>query len=346
MIWQRISTVALVTVVAGIVWLFAESESVRTRKVPLTVQLVADPASGYLIKTTDAEAWQERVEVTVTGSASSLAGFEAGAVKVIRVSPGEHGVPDQAGESLLDLRNVFRTMDLFTRRGVTISAVEPSSIRVFIDRLATRPDVSVAVEVAGAEVEGVPVALPGRVVIRAPESLLKRLPDNARVVVRPDPAALSKTVGGRKEVIPRVLVLPPPELVGFANVTIEPAVVDVELTVKSRLETASLPNVPVQVMLPGLVAGEWLVKTDQTYFTDVRATGPVDVIDQLKRGEIKVFAVLTLSSDELERELTSKEVTFTTQPPLPGLSFRVDNPVVRFKASRRESVRPGGPPGP
>ena len=77
MILKRITTIVLVTVVAMIVWLFAEAESVRTRKVPLTVQLVADPASGFLIRATESEAWQERAVVTVSGSASALAAFEA-----------------------------------------------------------------------------------------------------------------------------------------------------------------------------------------------------------------------------------------------------------------------------
>lgn len=343
MILKRISTIVLVTVVAMIVWLYAEAESVRTRKVPLTVQLVADPASGFLIRATETEAWQERAVVTVSGSASALAAFEAGAVKVIRVSPGEHGVPDQPGESLLDLRNIFRTMDLFTRRGVSISVVEPTAIRVYIDRLTTKTDVPISVEITGAEVEGAPVALPGRVSIRAPESVLKKLPDNPKVIVRPDPTALSKTVSGRKEVIPRVIVQPPPEIAGFPNVTIEPAVVDVELTVKSRTASDVLANVPVQVMLPGLVAGDWLVKTEQTFFTDVRVTGSAELVDQVKKGEIKVFAVVTLTADELERGLTSKEVVFVTQPLTAGLQFTADSAVVRFKATPRDGTKQAGP---
>jgi hypothetical protein len=119
---------------------------------------------------------------------------------------------------------------------------------------------------------------------------------------------------------------------------------DLELTVRSRRTSATVDSVPVQVMLPALLATQWDVATEQPFFSDVQASGPSELIDQLKRGELRVYAVVALSADELDRAIPSKEAVFTTLPASP-LTFKTDNPIVKLTIARRKEA-PTDPPKP
>ncbi|MEK6702528.1 MAG: hypothetical protein AABZ53_09710 [Planctomycetota bacterium] len=342
---QRVKTILLVTIVTAIVWLFAEAESVRSKDVALVVELVAEPDSGFVIDPVDTQVWRGRVEVTVSGSAAALAGFEAGSIKPIRLSPGRDGVPTEPGESQLDLKQALRMTPLFATRGVTISRVEPSVVRVTIDQIATRNDVAVDVIVQGAQLEGPASVTPSRVKIVGPAAVLRRLGDAPKALVRLLPEQVSKLVGGRKETLAGRPVEAPLELNGFGHVTVIPPKVDVEVTIGSRAQKATVANVPVQVMIPALVAPLWDVRAEKTFFTDVEAVGPAEAIDQLKRNELRVYATVALSPEDLERGTVSKEASFFTLP-ASALTFKVESPIVKVVAKRRPAGDGGEkPPG-
>ncbi len=332
--FRHAKNILLVSIVTAIVWLFAEAESVRSKDVALVVELVADADSGFVIDPIDGQGWRGRVEVTVSGSAASIAGFEAGTIKAIRLSPGREGVPTEPGESQLDLKQTLRMTQLFLTRGVTITRVEPSVVRVSIDRVSRRDDVAVEVIVQGAQLEAPASVTPGRVRVVGPEAILKRLGDSPKAIVRLGPEQVSKLVGGRKETLPGRPVEVPLELNGFAHVSMDPAKVDLEVTIGSRAQKATVANVPVQVMIPALVTPLWDVRAEKTFFTDVEAVGPAEAIDQLKRNELRVYATVALSPEDLERGTVSKEASFFTLP-TSGLTFKVESPIVKVVAKRR-----------
>ena len=62
-------TIFIVTLLTAIVWLFAESESVQTRDLPVPVEIESDPASLHTLRVADGQAWTGRVQVFVKASA-------------------------------------------------------------------------------------------------------------------------------------------------------------------------------------------------------------------------------------------------------------------------------------
>ena len=330
-------TILLVTAITVVVWLFAESESVRSRELTLSIELPSDPTGATVMQTADTQSLREEVRVTVTGSAVALAALQAIAARPIRLTPDMEAMPTTPGEREIDFRRVLRPLPLFASRGVAISRCEPAVIRVQVDRIVERPgELRVAVEGLTAETDGPPVATPQAVRIFGPETVLDRLPKDAAAIARPAAADQARLVPGRADRIPGVQLLVPSQIAGMERfVRLEPSRVDVEVTVRSKLSTLAVSNVPIQISLPALVAAQWEVTADQTFFSDVQASGPSALIDQLKRNELRVFALVALTADELEQGIQSKEVVFMTVPPAPLITFKSDNPIVKLTVTRR-----------
>jgi hypothetical protein len=341
----RAKTILLVTAIAIVVWLFAEAESVRTRELTLTLELPSDPAAGTVIQPADPAVWRDRVQVTVSGSAAALAAFQATAAKPLRLTPEMDAMPSAPGEADLDFRAVLRQLPLFTSRGVSISRAEPAILRVWVDRIVQRSNLRVEPTGLTVEIEGAAVITPATVTITGPKSVLAKLPPDAAALARPQPADQARLVPGRADKLQGVALEVPREIVGMERfVRLLPPRADLELTVRSRRTSATVDSVPVQVMLPALLATQWDVATEQPFFSDVQASGPSELIDQLKRGELRVYAVVALSADELDRAIPSKEAVFTTLPASP-LTFKTDNPIVKLTIARRKEA-PTDPPKP
>lgn len=343
----HLKTILLVTVITAVVWLFAESESVRSREFTLSIELPDDPLASTVMQTVDTLAVREEVRVTVSGSAVALAAVQAAAARPIKLSPDMDGVPTTPGEREIDFRRVLRPIPLFASRGVSITRCEPASIRVLVDRIIERPgELRVAVDGLTVETEAAPAVTPQGVRIFGPESVLGRLPSDAVALARPSAAEQARLVPGRADKIAAVQLLVPREIAGMDRfVRLEPSRVDVGLTVRSKISSIALTNVPVWILLPGLLSSQWDVTADQTFFSDVQASGPSTVIEQLRRNELRVYAVVALTADELEQGIKSKEAVFTTMTPASNLTFKSDSPIVKLTITRRPAEpakKPGG----
>lgn len=344
---NQAKTLLLVTAITLVVWLFAESESVRSREFTLALELPSDSTASTVMQSFDNQLVRVEVRVTVSGSAVALAALQAAAAKPIKLTPDMEGMPTNAGEREVDFRRVLRPLPMFASRGLAMTRCEPATLRVMVDRIVERPaELRVSVDGLTVETEGAPVLSPQAVRIFGPEQVLAMLPADAVALARPSPAEQARLVPGRADKILGVQLLVPREIAGMDRfVRMEPSRVDLELTVRSKRTTLSLTNVPVQVMLPGLIASQWDVSVEQTFFSDVQASGPGELIEQLRRNELRVFAVVALTSDELEKGVSSKEAVFTTIPAA-ALTFKSDNPIVKLTVTRRPADAPAKPGNP
>lgn len=346
--FDRVKTILLVTAISAVVWLFAESESVRSRERRLTIELPSDPAAGLVMQTTDATATRDQVQisVTVTGSAAALAAFEAGAARTIKLTPDMEEMPRNSSDGEIDFRRVLRQHPLFANRGIAILRADPPTVRVDVYRIVELPrELRVSVVGMAVETDGVPVVTPATVKISGPDTVLANLPTDAVALVRPDPADLARLVPGRPDKLSNVPVIVPREIAGQMErfVKITPATVSIEITVRNKRTSFIVGSVPVQVTTPALVNRQWDVSVEQTFFSDVQASGPSELIEQLRRGEIRVLANVFLSADELEKGVTSKEAVFSTLPSTP-LTFKSENPIVKLTVTRRPDEPANKPP--
>lgn len=346
--WSRIKSYGLVTVITAVIWVFAEAESLRTKQVSAEVVFQGDPSGERVIDVADGQGWRGRVELTVEGSAAGLDRLQSRLNRqAIKLTPGMDGVAGESGEQTVDLRLALRAHPDLRDMGATVSKTDPPTVKVRVDQMVPR-ELRVEVQAPDGELDGVPETRPAKVKVRLPASDAASLGPEATAVVKLDAAMLSKLVPGRVETVSGVpLALPSWIVPGRAR--IEPASVDVQLKLRSRTATVVVPSVPVQVRMAAVELGKWDVVIPETdrFIKDVKVTGPSDLVNQVKSGEIKVLATVSLGFEELERGVTSKEASFTDFASQLPLKFEADNKVVRVTVKKREAALDGPPaPGP
>ncbi|MBY0263005.1 MAG: hypothetical protein K2Q20_11715, partial [Phycisphaerales bacterium] len=270
---QRVKTLALTTIVAGLVWLFAEGESLATRTLEVSVEFPLDPASDLVIRPDDpnftgtARVRLEATTRTLDAAAASVGGR-------VRLSPGTPGVPTDPKDKVVDLREAIGAIKELRGLGSSIADVTPRGVVVSVVRMVKR-ELPVVVEVpAGADqvaLDGDPVASPATVVVRLSEAVAARLPERAAMTASVAEADLRRLRADGPQTL-TVTLRPPPELAGSGEpVLASPEQVVVTLRLRSKVETITLPTVPVWFSLPPTEdAGKWTVTVLDKFLTDVQ----------------------------------------------------------------------------
>lgn len=345
MIWSRIKSYGMVTLITAVIWVFAEAESLRTKQISAEVIFQGDPSGERVIDVADGQGWRGRVELTVEGSAAGLDRLQSRLNRQpIKLTPGMDGVPVEAGEQAVDLRLALRAHPDLREMGATISKTDPASVKVRADQMVPR-ELRVDVQAPDGELDGVPETRPAKVTVRLPASDAASLGPQATAVAKLDGSMLSKLVPGRVETVTGVAVTLP-TWIAPGRASIEPSTVDVQLKLRSRTATVTVPSVPVQVRMAAVEMGKWDVEIPEAdrFIRDVKVTGPSDLVNQVKTGEIKVVATVSLGFEELEKGVTSKEVSFTDFSSQLPLKFEADNRVVRVTVRKRAEASAGVEP--
>jgi hypothetical protein len=342
--WNTLRTFLLVSLITVMIWTFAEAESLTTKTVRIELAFADDPQTARFVQVADNQGWTSRVEAVIEGSTASVGDLESALRRGVSLRAGMAGIPAEPGEYTIDLNQALRAAPELGNRGVTVVKVDPPNIKVVVDTLVTR-EVKIVTDVAGAVVDGAVETRPSRARLSLPSSLADRIGAEASVMARVSPDAIAKLVPGRAETIPGVVLVPPPALANRQRITIVPDRTDVILTLRARTADYTIASVPVHIKLAAGEMGRWDVNVpeEDRFIRDVKVSGPSDLVDRVRRGDIRVTAVLSLSFDELERGITTKDVTFADIPT--DLKFDADRTTVRLSIIRRE-LDPLTPPGP
>jgi len=343
--WNRVRTPLLVTVVALLIWVFAEAESLRSVAINAQVRFESSVGSEWVVDVVDDESGVVSAELLAEGTAASLAVVERLLRAPLVVSPGMEGVPQRIGEHLIDLRGVLMAhADIREVKGFSIKQAAPERARVRVDQLITR-DVAVQLGALPGEVDGPPDLLTSTVRVRLPAGEASKLTDASVVLARIDEATWNGLTPGRKETLTGVRLELPTEVAGSAHAILSPRSAEVTLTVRSRTSSAKIASVPVHVRLAPGEIGKWDIEIPEQdrFLTEVTVTGPSDQVKQVQGAVIPLIAWVPLSFEELERGITSKEAVFSELPST--LRFEVANRTVRLKISARKAGNGNGDAG-
>jgi hypothetical protein len=283
MMGERVRTLLVVTLVAVLVWLFAESRTLRAETLTVPVEISAG-GSATAFRLTDGAAWSGSLEIELAGPAGLIDGLRSRAREGIVLEIGDE-LPAEPGTRSLELVDAIRRADLFAESGLTIRRVSPRTLGLQTDRLET---LAVPIE---ADLEGLQTAGPVRIVpaeatVRLPASLASSL--DLHAIAKIPPARLAALTPGRRTEISQV----PIELAGLPDSAwglrlSDPRVV-VTLALRVRTDSLTLREVPVRLsVLPSDLAG-WIVEVppEDRVLEDVVLTGPVSAIEQIRRGEV------------------------------------------------------------
>ncbi|MFN0131770.1 MAG: hypothetical protein ACKVW3_04435 [Phycisphaerales bacterium] len=334
---RSILAIAAITL---LIWLLAESESLRVEQVRVEVIFRAAPESERVVRLASGQEFTGSVTLTLEGSNARMDDLIGRFRRPVRLQPGRDTIPLDPGRHVVDLASAIGSIAEVRETHVRIASSEPASVVIDIDSLVTRT-ATVRVEVPpGAALEGAPEASPSSVRLSIPGAIAKDLPAELVATVRLGADSLSPLPEGRRSTINALVVEPPAVLMGLEQVTIDPPRVSVAVSLRTRTKEITLPTVPVHVRLAPTELGLWdiTIPPEGRLLTDVVVRGPSDLIDQIVGEKIRPVAYVALSLDDLERAASSgqpleQEAVFEDAPGL--LRFEAKQRLVRLMVKRR-----------
>ena len=343
MTWARVKTGLVVAVLTLLVWVLAESRTLRTEQVTLVVTIAEEGDGASLVRVTD-QSWGDEVEVTLVGSAAVVADTRERLGGQVTLMVGRE-LPSAPGEHAVPLRDALRKNEALRDSGVSISEIRPESVTIEVDR-AQNVTVPVATRLPPGRVDAPPRVSPATVTLRAPASAMEGIdPASLEAVAEIDPALLDDIAPGREEVTSGVRLRAPAALGGAWHVSMAPPMVDVTVVVRTRTRSHTIPRLPVQVLLPPPELGRWRIELapEDTDLFDVVITGPSDAVERVASGEAPPVAVVSLSFQELAEGSGSKEARIVFLPE--GVTAVVEDPTVGLTIERveEEEIGPADP---
>lgn len=342
MTWARVKTGLVVAVLTALVWVLAESRTLRTEQVSLVVTITDEGDGASLVRVTD-DLWKGEVEVTLLGSAAVVADARERIGGRVALAVGRE-LPATPGQHAIALRDALRRTEALRDSGVTIQEIRPETVAIQVDR-AVEVSVPVAVRAPAGRLDAPARVSPATVRVRAPASAMEGIDAAAlEAVAEIDPALLDNVAPGREEVISGVRLRTPGPLAGVWHVSMAPPIVDVTVVVRTRTRSHTIPRLPVQVMLPPPELGRWRIELapEDTDLFDVVITGPSDAVERVASGEASPMAVVSLTFQDLTQGVGSKEARIVFLPA--GVTARVENPTVKLTIRRVEGEETGPQP--
>lgn len=335
---DHLKSAALALLIAVLLWVFAEGESLASRVVTVNIAIAQDATSDVIIRPDDPE-FRGTARLRLEGSSRSIDLAAAAVGSRLRLAPGLPGVPTEPGQRrVLDLRDAISAMPELKGLGSSVAEIEPRQVLVTVIPMTSR-ELPVRVEFPPElALDGEPVASPAVAQVRLPKASLSAISEGAALSAVITEADLRRLRGDGPQSVTASLRLPP-ALVTVDPVLIIPETVSVQLRVRKRLDTVVVPSVPVWFALPPTEdAARWSVELPDKFLTDVALTGPADEIAKVRAGTYVIKALVELSSDDLQSAVTSRPVTFTGLPP--GVTASTPRSDVRLIIKRAATRQP------
>jgi len=316
---RNAQNIGLVTLIAALIWLYAEAQDVSdaTRQLAVTLpervgqNLVVTPVSGEQ---------PIRVNATFKGAAAPLgqvhAALGATATVTLPVDAGELPDAPQGPLALAPLLAQVRIDPLdpasptVAQLGVSVVDVDPAEILV---RVIEMVSISAPVRFRPSGVQlGPSIRVePAEVTVEAPRDVVEQYrgaPDSLVVeaVVR------SEQLANMPEGVSQTMTLnlrPAGVLADVRHVRLAERSADVTFTVERQKDSYIAPLVPVWLVAPPSELERFSVELDpqSQVLRDVTITGPRDLIAQLRdaSANVRVIARFELTSDQLDRGVNS-----------------------------------------
>ena len=287
----------IITVVAVLIWFWAAGETRMRNELNALVNFVVPDPERWVTNPT-----QRDIRIVIDGTHRSidLAIKEAGEALAIEL-------PARQQRLTLDLLDELRRNAVIEDTGVKIISVDPTTITIDIDEIIQSPAI-VRSKFVGAQTTEVKI-FPPNVKISMPQSLRRTLAENISVeafVNRDDIKDLEPGVLHTLDVPLRM----PEGLGANPEVTVDPNIVEVSFKLVSQTYEHLLDRVRIQVAGPPQDFGQYDIELTPGVLNNVNIIASADLIAQIAAKEAKVFAVIYLSANEKEQQISSKKISY------------------------------------
>ncbi len=299
--WRsQLPTYLIVTVVAVLIWLWAAGETRETGERTFHVQFTTQfPADHIVIPK------ETTISVEIEGSRSALrSALATGSPIVLTLDAG-------LGDHAVDLVRLLNDHPDLRDARVSVISTDPPSHDVRIDKLISATVRVEDPDLGRLQTDGAILIDPPHVTVRLPQRLLARLGAGVSVKALVDPAQLGRLNPGEPARLTARVELPE-SLATQESVTVTPTAVMVSFTVRSNIKEVTLPTIPVHISGPWKDHEEYIVEVAEAdrFLENVTVTADAALIDRIAAGDVKVFALVHISSTEKEQGIEAKPVTF------------------------------------
>lgn len=337
-----LKTAAIVTVVSALIWLYAESESVRTEEFrAVRIHFTVPAGSEKAVWLTADKSTAMSVNVTLEGPTGAIDALRQVLAKPLELSPGA-GLRADAGVQTVQFREALRRHPVIRRTPVTIVDVSPADASVFVDDLIRVPLPVRVVLAPEFELASPAQSSVTHATVVMPASLRDRVRDGNYVSAAIESQRLERLARDRLERIADIRLQPPLGIRSEPFVRVEPQETTVSLTLKGQRVSVVLPTVFVELRIAPELLRTWSVEipAEDRFLREVTVTGPADLVAQIERSGL--VAYVRILSEDLDRQIQSKEAVFTDLPGSP-LEFQVENRRVSLRIKRRDDPAPVDP---
>lgn len=326
---QKIIRYSTITLIAFMVWLYAEGATRKQHTVTLNVIFVPPQGQRLLI-----EPSLHSVTATVRCATSQLQ-----QVKNLAIDPIPIEVADTPGrpDRVINLDQQFSVHERINRLGIVIERVEPSQVNLRVESLKTVEIPITLMTPPELELASPAQFAPGqnKATLEIPSSVEPQI-KGMELQARLDANLLAGVVAGvltDREID----VTLPPGMAALANLSYQPRRVKVSFTVKKKEDEFVVGLVPVLLNIAPNLAKQYSVEVDQEnlLLRDVKVKGPSDVIARIKAGTVKLEALLRLDPEDMEKKIPSKlpELRLPT-----GVTVESTLPLLKLTITKREEI--------
>lgn len=302
---SEVWTVVIVSIVTALIWMWAAGETREQASVSAIVQFTPSDALGWTVSPST-----EAVTLTIEGSRLAL----QEAVNVLRtplpLELGSEHVPAETGLHLINLADALADHPRIREARLSVLSTEPTAVQIDVDKIVnltvpvviTLPPTLRTEGDVQSNVTEATLSMPSRLVPND-RSLLA-----AETVV--DPRQLEQLMPGNYYTLDFTL-RPTGSLRNVPEIRVDPPTAQISLTVQSRTRQIVLPRVAVQIQSAPVDLDEFVVSIDDAdkFLRDVTVTADSDLISRIESGDIKVFAIVYLSTSDKDQHIDSKPVT-------------------------------------
>ena len=325
---DKIETYLIVTVITLLIWLYAESENVkRYPPLPINVQFV--PATGPL---SIQPSKPQQVWVTVQCATSQYAKFE----RLAKAAPIELQVHEVSSgpDQVLILSQMLRQTQI-SDLGIHIVDVQPPTIPVRVERLE---EVTLTVSTQSIVPKEIQLAEPptlehATATVLVPASAVEAI-GKVQLQATLNPGVLERIEENVPTQVDVHLTLPEDiaTQLNLKKVMISPTKTRAGFTIRKRQNKETLKSLPILLLGPWLEMQRFNVEIEggrRVLNDDVQVAGPSDVMEQIRKGEKRVWAELRLTVDELESRISNKQVYInlpegvTVESAIPRVNFEI-----------------------
>ena len=300
---RQFGTIVLVTVVTILIWLLAAAKTRETETIAGRLDFtVASDSSGERYDVSPSP-----IPMTLTIEGPALAVRETR--NLLYGSPLHIPLPAQQGrQEIANLAKLIQGVEAIRDLGVSVVSVDPARVSIDITEFVTLTAVTRADIQAASTVQDVSVA-PKDVEVTVPRSVVHLLPDPLVVEAVVDPRDIARLEPGVLHTVDGTLRLPGSVDLPTA-VTIEPASARVSFQLLARQRQATVPLVRIQIISSPQDYGTWHVTLPEPRLIDVDIEASPDDTAEVEAGHAQVIAVVHLTTNDKERAVEKKAVSF------------------------------------